>query len=114
LAVVATASVRVAIDKAVGPVELFTVHDYWTNVLRQAAPAMLVLPDVEFLVTSAWRRLAEEGFRLRAPGATAPALLQACDSISRDWKKIGEVLVAACEAVPAMVPEEIRRRLQSL
>jgi hypothetical protein len=109
-----TASIRVAIDRTVGPVELFTIHDYWTNVLRQAAPAMLVLADVERLVTSAWRWLAEQGIRLRAPGATAPALLQACDSVSRDWKKVGEVLVAACDAVPAVIPEEIRRRLRSL
>jgi hypothetical protein len=110
----AVASIRVAVDIATRPAELLTVHSYWTNVLPQAAAGSVVLADIEHLVTSAWRRLSESRFLLHAPAITVPALLQACASVSSGWRKIGEVLTAACDAVPATVPSEFHERFREL
>jgi tetratricopeptide (TPR) repeat protein len=108
------ASIRVALDPATRPAELLTMHHYWTNVLPKIANVFFVMPDIEQLVTTAWRRLAEQSFPLRAPAVTAPALLQACASTATAWQKIGEVLIAACDAVPAPVPSEFRERFRLL
>ena len=110
----AAASIRVAIDNATRPAELLTVHQYWTSMLPNAGTGLYVLDEIECLVTGAWRRLAEQGFLLRAPAVTAPALLQACASPSGGWRKIGEVLCAACDAVPAAVPNEFRERFRQI
>ncbi len=90
------------------------MHYYWASLLPTTKSALFVLADVERLVTSAWRRLAEQAFLLRSPAVTAPALLRACDSVSTGWRKIGEVLSAACDAVPAAVPTEFRQRFREL
>jgi hypothetical protein len=82
--------------------------------LSRAGTDLLVLPDVENLVTSAWLRLSENSFLLRAPAVTVPVLRSACASASTGWRKIGEVLTAACDAVPAPVPVEIRERFRKL
>jgi hypothetical protein len=110
----AVASIRVAIDSATRPAELLTVHHYWTSLLPQTSTGQFVLTEIEHLVTSGWRRLAEQGFLLRAPAITIPALLQACASASSGWRKIGEVLSTACDAVPAAVPIEFRERFQKM
>jgi hypothetical protein len=108
------ASIRVATDSTTRPAELLQMHYYWASLLPTTKSALFVLADVERLVTSAWRRLAEQTFLLRSPAVTAPALLRACDSVSAGWRKIGEVLSAACDAVPAAVPTEFRQRFREL
>jgi hypothetical protein len=110
----AVASVRVAIDGATRPAELLTIHAYWANVLPKATTGLFVLAEIEHLVTSAWQRLSEQSFLLRAPALTVPALQRACSSTSTGWRKIGEVLTAACDAVPATVPGEFRERFRGL
>jgi hypothetical protein len=110
----AVASIRVAIDVATRPAELLTMHNYWTNVLPKAAAGLFVLADIERLVTSAWRRMSENRFLLRAPMTTVPELLRACESALTGWRKIGEVLVAACDVVPANVPEGFREHFRRL
>jgi hypothetical protein len=110
----AVASIRVAVDTATRPTELLTIHNYWTQVLRLAAVGLFVLPDIEHLVTSAWQRLCENRFLLRAPALTVPELREACASASKGWPKIGEVLTAACDAVPTLVPPELRERFRKL
>ena len=109
-----SASVKVAIDSATRPAELLTIHNYWINERSRAATGPYVLPDLEHLVTSGWQRLSAQSFLLRAPAVTVPALLQACASASTGWRKIGEVLTAACDAVPASVPVEFRERFGKL
>jgi hypothetical protein len=108
------AAVRVAIDSATRPAELLQMHYYWATLLPKAANALFVLPDIECLVTSAWRRLAEQGFLLRSPVVTAPTLVRACESRLTGWRKIGEVLSAACDAVPGAVPTELREKFREL
>ncbi len=108
----AVASIRIAIDAGTRPAELLMIHNYWTNVLPKVAPGLLVLADVELLVTTAWLRLAQNRFLLRAPALTVPAIEQACASADTGWRKIGEVLLAACDAVPAAVPAGFRERFQ--
>jgi hypothetical protein len=110
----AVASVRVAIDSATRPAELLTIHAYWANVLTKVTIGLFVLAEIEHLVTSAWQRLSEQRFLLRLPTVTVPALLQACASASKGWRKIGEVLIAACDAVPATVPSEFQERFREL
>jgi hypothetical protein len=111
----AVASVRVAIDSATRPAELLTIHGYWANVLPKMANGLFAIAEIEHLITCAWRRLAEEQrFLLRAPAVTVPPLQQACASASTGWRKIGEVLIAACDAVPASVPGEFRERFREL
>jgi hypothetical protein len=110
----AVASIRVAVDTATRPAELLTIHRYWTQILPQVGAELFVLADVEHLVTSAWRRLSENGFLLRAPALTVPVLQKACASASTGWHKIGEVLTAACDVVPATVPNELRQRFKEL
>ena len=109
-----SASIRIAIDSTTRPVELLVIHDLWANVLPKTGAGLFVLADIEHLVTGAWRRLAESRFLLRAPAVTAPALLQACNSASTGWRKIGEVLTAACDAVPDTISEDFKKRAQDL
>ncbi|QSR85309.1 hypothetical protein [Methylacidimicrobium sp. B4] len=104
----AVASVRVAIDRATRPVELLMTHHDWTSLLPKGPAGFIVLADVEHLVVSAWLRLAKRHFLLRAPAVTAASLERACASADRGWSKIGKVLLAACDAVPAEVPAEFR------
>jgi hypothetical protein len=108
------ASIRISIDAETRPAELLTIHNYWTNVLPKAAASLLVVADVVHLVTSAWLRLAESRFLLRAPALTAPALEQACASAQTGWRKIGTILLAACDAVPAAIPPGFRERFQEM
>ncbi len=108
------ASVKVAIDCDTGPADLLTIHEYWTGGRMRAAIEPYVLPEVERLVTSSWQRLAARRFLLRTPMVTAPALLHACASASMGWCKISEVLVAACDAVPAKIPGEFRKKFRDL
>jgi hypothetical protein len=72
------ASIKVAIDSTARPAELLTVHHYWTSLLPKTWNGQFVLADIEHLVTSGWRRLAEQASLLRAPAVTAPTLLHAC------------------------------------
>jgi hypothetical protein len=108
----AVASIKVATDTAIRPAELLTIHHYWTQILPRTD--LFVLADVEYLITSAWRRLSENRFLLRAPMLTVPALQNACASTSIGWHKIGKVLTAACDVVPATVPSVFRQRFQEL
>ena len=108
------ASVKVAVDTATRPAELLTIHNYWTNEQARAATGPYILSDIERLVTSGWRRLSVQSFLLRAPAVTVPALLQACASASTGWRKIGEVLAAACDVVPGSVPAALRERFRAL
>jgi len=110
----AVASIRVAIDGATRPAQLLTIHGYWANVLPRAATGLLVLADIENLVTNAWLRLSENSFLLRAPAVTVPILREACASASTGWRKIGAVLTAGCDAVPVSVPVELRERFRKL
>jgi hypothetical protein len=100
-----TASVRIAIDPAARPLDLLTIHRLWTDALPRIASSLFVLPDIEHLVISSWQRLSEHSFLLRSPALTVPALRQAA-SRSTGWRKIGEVLAAACDTVPATVHQE--------
>jgi hypothetical protein len=110
----AVASIRVAVDTAVGPVELLTIHYYWAKNLPKTLMGSFVLADIEHLVTSAWRRLCERRFLLRTPTRTVPVLEEACARDCTGWQKIGEVLTAACDAVPATVPSEFQQMFREL
>ena len=107
------ASVKVAIDNATRPAELLTIHNYWTNERVRAATGPYVLPDIEQLVTSGWRRLSAQRFVARA-GGDRSSLLRACESASTGWRKIGEVLAAACDVVPGSVPAALREKFRTL
>jgi len=109
-----SASVKIAIDSATRPAELLTIHSYWITEQARAAIGPYVLPDLEHLVTTGWQRLSAQSFLLRAPAVTVPALLQACASASTGWRKIGEVLAAACNVVPGSVPAALRERFRAL
>jgi hypothetical protein len=65
----------------------------------------------------AWLKIAAQGFRLRNPAVTVPALRAACANVLTPWPKIGTILLAAADAMPASVPAEMIasfRKLQSL
>lgn len=109
-----SASVKVAIDSATRPAELLTIHNYWINERVRAATGPYVLSDIERLVTSGWQRLSAQSFLLRAPAVTVPPLLHACAGASKGWRKIGEVLAAACDVVPGSVPAALRERFRAL
>jgi len=108
------ASVRYSLDDAPSPAGLLTAHDYWTNVLPRSDCQAFVLPDIELLATRAWLSMCDHPLLLRAPTTTVPALRQACLSPSTGWRKIGEVLMAACNAVPERVPPDMQARFQKL
>jgi hypothetical protein len=80
----------------------------------RTAAGLLVLADIEHLVTNAWLRLSENSFLLWAPAVSVLVLREACGSASMGWRKIGAVLTAACDVVPASVPVELRERFQKL
>lgn len=108
------ATLAVSEDPAVSMADLMTVHGFWVAALYPAKSALHVLRDVETLVVEAWRRVAQQTFRLRNPRVTGPALIQACDSPSTGWKKIGEVLLAAADAIPATVPQDMLNAFRRL
>jgi tetratricopeptide (TPR) repeat protein len=108
------ASIRYSIDDAPNPAGLLVAHDFWTNVIPMSDCQAFVLPDIELLVTRAWLTMADRPFLLRAPAATVPALQQACSSSSTNWRKIGEVLTAACDVVPTAVPTDMRNKFRDL
>lgn len=108
------ASIRYSIDDGPSPAGLLTAHDYWTNVIPRSDCQTFVLSDIELLVTRAWLRIADRPFLLRTPAATIPALRNACSSPTTGWRKIGEVLTAACDVVPAAVPPDMRDKFRDL
>jgi len=108
------ASIKIATDHATRPADLLIIHMLWTDALPRLANLIFVLLDVEHLVTSAWLRLSEDSFLLRSPALTVPPLQEACASASTGWRKVGEVLTAACDTVPAPVSQEFRRRFREL
>lgn len=101
------ATIQVATDPAVSPTDLMTVHAYWINTFEQARSGIFVATDVEALVSRAWLRMADQAFRLRNPAVTVPPLKSACTSTSMPWPKIGSILLAAVDAIPASVPAEM-------
>lgn len=111
------ATLQVANDPNVSPTELMTVHAHWIRAFQQMQSGLFVLADVEALVSRAWLDIAEQGFRLRNPSVTVPALKAACAATLAPWPKIGGILLAAADAVSASVPLEMIdafRRLQSV
>jgi tetratricopeptide (TPR) repeat protein len=108
------ASVRYSIDDAPSPAGLLTAHDYWTTVIPKSDCQAFVMPDIELMVTRAWISMSDQPFLLRAPSTTVPALRQACSGPSRGWRKVGEVLMAACNAVSGSVPGDMRDKIQKL
>ena len=108
------ASIRIAIDSATRPAQLLVVHHHWTVMLRKTAGAVFTLSDVEELVIRAWTAVAEEGLFLRAPAVNGPLLLEACRGPETGWPKVGRILAAACDAVPATVPTAFRNQFRDL
>jgi hypothetical protein len=109
-----TASVRVSIDDATRPNELLAMHHFWIGTLHKLGKSLLVLSDLELLVAKSWQIQSERTFLLRSPALSAPALRSACASNAQGWRKIGEILCAACDAVPGNVPAAVRELFQSL
>jgi hypothetical protein len=110
----AAASIRYAIDEQASPAGLLTTHDYWANAIPKSDSQTFALPDVELIVARAWLSMADRPFLLRAPASTVPALRRACSGSSTGWRKIGEILMAASDAVPSRVPPDMRERFQKL
>jgi tetratricopeptide (TPR) repeat protein len=110
----AAASIRYAIDDGASPAGLLMTHDYWANVISQSDCQTFALPDIELLVMRGWLSMCDRPMLLRAPATTVPALRQACSGPSRGWSKIGEVLMAACNAVSGSIPGDMRDRIQKL
>jgi tetratricopeptide (TPR) repeat protein len=110
----AVASIRYVIDAGTSPAGLLMTHDYWARVIPKSDCQTYALPDIERLVTHGWLKICNQAFLLRAPATTIPALRQACVSPSTGWRKIGEVLVAASNAVPGTVPPDMLDRFQRL
>ena len=105
---------RYATDEEASPAGLLTTHDYWTNVIPKSDSQTFALADIELIVTRGWLRIADRPLLLRAPAATVPALRHVCSGPSTGWRKIGEILLAASDAVPANVPAEMRERFRTL
>lgn len=101
------ATLQVATDPTVSPTDLMTVHGYWINSFEQARSGIFVAADVEVLVSRAWLAMAGQAFRLRNPIVTVPPLKAACASSAGPWPKIGGILIAAANAMPASVPAEM-------
>jgi len=101
------ATLQVATNPTVSPADLMTAHGYWIKTFLQARAGLFVLADVEALVVRAWLQIAEQGFRLRNPAVTVPALRAACASVLAAWPKVGTILLAAADATPASVPAEM-------
>lgn len=111
------ATLQVATDPTVTPTDLMTVHGYWVGAFEKARSGIFVVEDIEALVSRTWLHMADQAFRLRNPRVTVPPLKAACASTARPWPKIGGILIAAADAVPASVPREMVaafRRLLSL
>jgi hypothetical protein len=108
------ATVGVCLDDTVGPAELMTAHVCWVNTLPRINSSFFPIDDIEHLVTYAWLRMANRPFLLRMPSITVPELQRACANETRGWRKIGEVLLAAEDAIPATVPETMRQTIRKL
>ena len=107
-------TVRITLDPNVSPTDLLTIHYYWVQILTTTKAALFVLSDVESLMTKSWLRVSDQGFWLRNPGVTTPALKAACASAAAGWTKIGAVLLAACNVIPAAIPPEMVTRFNQL
>jgi hypothetical protein len=108
------AAISIALDDASHPAELMTAHICWANTFPRLNMSFFPIDDVEHLVSEAWLRIANRPFLLRMPSTTVPELQRACASDLRGWRKIGEVLLAAEYAIPAMVPDTMRQTIRKL
>jgi hypothetical protein len=110
----ATASIRYAIVDGASPAGLLMTHDYWATVISRSDCRAFALSDIELLIMRGWLTMCDRPMLLRAPGTTVPALRQACLGPSRGSRKIGEVLMAACNAVSGSIPADMRERIEKL
>jgi hypothetical protein len=108
------ASIFIAIDETSRPVELFMVHTFWAAQLTALKISCFPVHDVEHLVTEGWRRLATRPFLLRMPKTTVPEIERACAIDMTGWRKVGEVLMAAANAVPGPVPAHFHEAIRKL
>ena len=108
------ASIRYVIDDNVSPARLLMTHDYWARAIPQSDCQTFALSDIELLVTREWVSMCDRPFLLCIPATTVPALRLACSGASRGWRKIGEVLMAACNAVSGSIPVDMRDRIKRL
>jgi hypothetical protein len=108
------ATLRVATDDASRPAELLTSHLCWANTLSKLGTHFCPINDIERIVTSGWSRLSDRPFLLRAPALSVPELKRACASAECGWRKVGEILSAGLQAVPAAVPESMRETVRRL
>ena len=108
------ATLRVATDDASRPSELLTAHVCWANTLGNLGLSFCPIDDIERLVTSGWLRLSTRPFLLRTPALSVPELKRACASGAHGWRKVGEILSAGLQAVPAAVPESVRETVRRL
>ena len=103
------ANLQLAADSDVTADELFGVHINWIRALRIVNAAFFALGDVEALITRQWLALS-----LRNPEVTITRLAAAFANPASGWPKIGQVLLAASDLLPAPADADIVAELQAL
>ncbi len=107
------AALKVVHDIEVDPQDLFYAHTIITISLIGKIWEEHVVADLAELLSKQWLNKIKFQAVLEMPRVTVPQIEQACNSSETGKKKIGQILLAAHQAVSLQAPSDILQQFRS-
>ena len=107
------ASLKIVLNIETKPEDLFYSHTLITTALTSKIWEDLVVTDLAELLSAQWLEKIKFRSMLKAPMITVPQIEQACNSSETGKKKIGQILLAAHQAISLEAPADILQQFRS-
>ena len=106
------AALKVVHNREIAPQNLFYAHTLITSLIGKTWEEHVVI-DLAELLSKQWLNKIKFQAVLKTPMITVPQIEQACNSRETGKKKIGQILLAAHQAVSLKVPFDILQQFRS-
>ena len=107
------AALKIVHNTETDPLNLFYAHTFITTSLIGKTWEEHVVTDLAELLSKQWLNKIKFQAVLETPRITVPQIEQACNSSKTGKKKIGQILLAAQQAVSLPVPSDILQQFRS-
>jgi len=107
------AALAVSVATWAGPDDLIYAHALLFGGWGTGMYLADVHEDAAAIVSQGWTAMARRTFLLKTPSLTVPRLLAACNSSSKGWAKVADVILAARSAANVRFPEEMIQQLRA-
>ena len=107
------AALKIILNNKTSPENLFYAHTFITTSLIDQTWLDPILTDLAGLLSSQWLEKIKFRAALKTPMLTVPKIEHACYSSATGKKKIGQILLAALQAVSPGGPSELFQKFHS-